>query len=74
LDRSADDRESEAGAAARALRKADERLEDPFALIHGDSGAVVGHRDCGAARGLGGFNDDGVGDRCRVVDQVPQGS
>ena len=63
FDRPADDREPEAGAVARALREADERFEDPFALIRRDAGPVVGHRDGWAVRGLGGFDDDGVGDR-----------
>ena len=69
-DCSSDDREPEAGALTRALGEADERLEDPVALISGDSGPVVGHRDSWTVQGVRGFDDDGVGDRDRVVEQV----
>jgi hypothetical protein len=70
LGRAADDREPEAGAAARAVRQADERLEDPLALRARDSGPVVADRDRGPV-GRPVYLDRGrVGDRKRVVDQV----
>ena len=59
---------------ARAAGKADERLEDPFALAGGDARSVVGHRDGWTVRRLGGFDHDRVRDRERVVEQVADGA
>jgi hypothetical protein len=74
LDRPADDGEPEAGAAGWASGEADERFEDPFVLIGGDSGSVVGDRYGWAVRCLGDFDHDRVGDRERVVEEVADGA
>ena len=68
------DREPEAGATARASGEANERFEDPFALIGGDSRPVVGHRHGWTVRCLRDFDHDRVGDRERVVEQVAEGA
>jgi hypothetical protein len=53
---------------ARASSKADERFEDPFAVIGGDSRTVVGHRHGWTFGCPFDFDHDFVGDRERVVE------
>jgi hypothetical protein len=74
LDCPADDREPEARAIARASGKADERFEDPFALIGGNARPVVGHRHGWTVSCLRDFDYDRVSDRERVVEKVADGA